>query len=1144
MMWKELGIEETKDLELIRQAYHEKLPLVNPEEDAQGFMRLRKAFEDACDYATRPAEDEEAEQETLSNPNEVDLWVKKAEKIYASLESRRDLSCWERLLKDPVCEGLDTEIEAGEKLLVFISYHSYLPTDVWRLLNKHFDYSGNAKTLKEKFPPNFIDYIIWQTDHQDFIDYEMFEGDLSGNPDEYIAKLYETKRMLSGEEEQRKSVEKNMEALRAYDVTHPFTDVVEVEYWLSQNVNQKKALEVMEELDFAYSENAYIEHIYAKALLANNKIEKAKAVYDALLEADDKNVSAAIGQANCIYLLGNVKDAKEMVEDILEKEIQNQECQELMEKISEDLVREYEAAYKENPTTEIGIELGWCYYQQHEYEKAEKFMESVPEEDTYEFVNIRCRIYLCNEHYHEAYPWLLRWMDFLDQTVDDGSKKMRRRMDRKAYALFSKGIANWHLIQTKDPLAEENHLQKDQAYSFIQDAARMESSEFMQFQYAGELARLYNEDKVPDLAIEVCDALLEKDPGYFPGYVFRQQAYYDKKDARGIIDDFYHCHEIAPYFPDPYLRAAEVFFDFERYDDLEQIFSMAKEAGIESDTLRFYQLKELHYKEFAAEKIPGVLKQYEPFFNEILKKKAENKETDMDKMDDLFFEYAILLWDGDNQKGALNILKDYSEKNGFSLKIEKLKYDILYKSDGFDKALEVAIPLVSQDPDVDGAEIRIASCYEKMDKRAQALQILKKIEARNKNSLPALRKLFEFYRSEYERNEKEEDAKTAVAYLDTLLSLEEHVYYYERRCVLNYELYELERAREDCESGLKLDPEDFFLYYRLGFTMSKMGQKEQAVEPLLKAIELNPGYRWPYIELGGIYRFLGKYGKSDEYFKKVLDMEPEEFRRQYLEETAQNQMLRGEYTKAIVAYLECLRRPECQKGAKWERYYRSKYLQKLADGYREKGDWKNAAAQYLEIIEMCKKDAWLVDELEDALDFFRDWGKLSGSIRIVKQIIKRAERYEKKRGGKDEYLISCYRALAGYLYEQKKYGPARKYAVLALKRIEESSGSLSNYLNGSKKYHMSNYYRIIRLEICRGNLAEAEQLLARMHQGYQCTMCEKSDCFEYFLLCGMIAEEKGDLEKAKAEYRHALAIKPDYYDAAYFLQRLENRKKK
>ena len=91
---------------------------------------------------------------------------------------------------------------------------------------------------------------------------------------------------------------------------------------------------------------------------------------------------------------------------------------------------------------------------------------------------------------------------------------------------------------------------------------------------------------------------------------------------------------------------------------------------------------------------------------------------------------------------------------------------------------------------------------------------------------------------------------------------------------------------------------------------------------------------------------------------------------------------------------------------------------------------------------------------------------------------------------------------------------------------------------------MSNYYRIIRLEICRGNLAEAEQLLARMHQGYQCTMCEKSDCFEYFLLCGMIAEEKGDLEKAKAEYRHALAIKPDYYDAAYFLQRLENRKKK
>ena len=51
MIWKILGIEKTKDKESIRRAYHDKLHSVNPEDDQEGFKKLRRAYEEAMEYA-------------------------------------------------------------------------------------------------------------------------------------------------------------------------------------------------------------------------------------------------------------------------------------------------------------------------------------------------------------------------------------------------------------------------------------------------------------------------------------------------------------------------------------------------------------------------------------------------------------------------------------------------------------------------------------------------------------------------------------------------------------------------------------------------------------------------------------------------------------------------------------------------------------------------------------------------------------------------------------------------------------------------------------------------------------------------------------------------------------------------------------
>ena len=50
-MWKVLGIEPTKDENEIINAYRAKVVTVNPEDDAEGFMALREAFEMALNFA-------------------------------------------------------------------------------------------------------------------------------------------------------------------------------------------------------------------------------------------------------------------------------------------------------------------------------------------------------------------------------------------------------------------------------------------------------------------------------------------------------------------------------------------------------------------------------------------------------------------------------------------------------------------------------------------------------------------------------------------------------------------------------------------------------------------------------------------------------------------------------------------------------------------------------------------------------------------------------------------------------------------------------------------------------------------------------------------------------------------------------------
>jgi len=81
-----LGIEETKDEELIKRAYREKLAVTNPEDNPEGFKRLRSAYEEACNLVHEP------EQSTKEDERDDSTSGQRAEKIkdvYANMDNRR-----------------------------------------------------------------------------------------------------------------------------------------------------------------------------------------------------------------------------------------------------------------------------------------------------------------------------------------------------------------------------------------------------------------------------------------------------------------------------------------------------------------------------------------------------------------------------------------------------------------------------------------------------------------------------------------------------------------------------------------------------------------------------------------------------------------------------------------------------------------------------------------------------------------------------------------------------------------------------------------------------------------------------------------------------------------------------------------------
>ena len=112
-----LKISEKASETEIRDAYRRLLPENNPEDNPEGFMQLRQAYDTAMQYLYELEEEEDDIEDELS---EIDIFMMNVEKIYDDIRLRSNIEKWKELFKDDLCTGLDTSDDVENRLLSFL----------------------------------------------------------------------------------------------------------------------------------------------------------------------------------------------------------------------------------------------------------------------------------------------------------------------------------------------------------------------------------------------------------------------------------------------------------------------------------------------------------------------------------------------------------------------------------------------------------------------------------------------------------------------------------------------------------------------------------------------------------------------------------------------------------------------------------------------------------------------------------------------------------------------------------------------------------------------------------------------------------------------------------------------------------------
>lgn len=557
-----LGMEPTKDENAIKEAYRRKLVLVNPEDDQEGFKRLRKAYEEACSYAKKSGE-EKAPENIDSTPS--GLWVRQAAALYERFSLRCDKEAWRKLFSEEVFLSLEGNEECRRKLLVFFMNHFNFPHEIWQLFDKYLYIQLDKDRLKEEFPPEFIQFLVQKCEEREAMDYSLFQGPDEGNYDLFLECYRASANALNKQDYD--GAEDALERADATGISHPYMEIVRALVYKGRG-REEESENLFAQLMERYPDNTAVLFHMSNFYWDKGQREEAWDCCRKLKELDKNNYMANYRLAFYYYEKEDYLSAKDCIQLISGSRLTD-EMMKLLKDIHRHLEPELQKRWQERKDFDAVMELARNYYQEERYWTASKLLEeaenSVPKEKREKYLpaylHALTKIYIGLAENEKAVETIHIWQKILDEQGEKNQDDIIKLRISVCH-IMGRGTAGYFA-------------QAEKEYEKIKGKPESGPELLM------EMAQIFLEKKDYQKCLELSEVLLDEYRIYF-AYVFMLKAYAGLWDAAGVIRCGRKCIEYFPGYAYPYEEMARVYFQTGHMDKLKEILETAEKNKIQS----------------------------------------------------------------------------------------------------------------------------------------------------------------------------------------------------------------------------------------------------------------------------------------------------------------------------------------------------------------------------------------------------------------------------------------------------------------------------------------------------------------------------------------------------------------------------------
>ncbi len=1147
-----LGIPKEKDERKIHEAYRSLLVNVNPEDDPEGFKRLREAYEEAIAYARTPDDEENMQDVDWLENESVGEFLRQVADVYETLPRRLDDAEWKALVDDPIFQSLDDGETAVWELFSYLADHFRLPCRIWRVLDGAFFIEENQREFREHLPEAFVEHIIYKLHDENGeseFPFERLKGPAQADYDEFISRIYQLNNEAGDDTEEGLQIMKErLEDLETFDIRHPWYDLERAKY-LFKIGEREEAKRIASSLLQEHGDDGHVGLGSAVILQNYGHQNEAKQIFEGYLNREKQTSS---GLYTTLYHLAEIEAegdnwerARELALDA--KDFQNtEEVHNLLEKINNSIITSY-LEREESLTKEEIFLVGKCFYDSRRPEEGVAFMEAHPEvyEDTPKCHKLLSSLYWSARRAGKLLKETELWRQCLEHVSDTEPEQEEAFVFEEGLSWFFESGAYRGLSSLeREENGDETEAQRlmDKALEICERAIKLvpENTDFLMNKVS-----ILKDMEAFEKVVDTCEEVLKINPQHFWACVNLQEAYEELRMAQEVIDTFYRAKNIYDGYPDIYLRTVSVFMAFNHFNDAMDILQQAEEAGIADN------------HELTVKKI-GVYWRLDMdldgwknavSFSEKAVKRLEQEKASKELLAEVYINLANLyeecpeegeIFEEQLKKAEECALHSVELKDSPNARYFLGRIYLEYSKKDHQKAYEHLKICEQQGFEYAWMYHYIARCHEHFEEWDNAIVYYKKTMEADAEFKDALWRIGWLYRRKFERTEQEDYAKLALHYIDL-----QDEKFGESRCSHRWRariymrMRDYERALEEINREIEKE-NDSGAWFLKGNILRYLWRYDEAIKCYEQSIEAEDRYGeddetcWKNIFSSFIRE--KRYDEGIQYFEKALERElSKKCREKCMDHLSNLEASAGRYDRAFHWIEQIYGEIEFDKRCyTWEFEKRCcKTWEKEADRIEDVMDiWQkfqntpiedleNLLQQAADLAELAYQDeaepfeerALMCHNVGERFYFAGDCERAVHFLEMAYELASKAKEYDNL-SGLLLYLIKNYYWL-GNMEKAKEYGVKyRKNLEETYEECKDLELPMEELMTRPRFVGRNRLYRLGCWAYYTEQYDKAREYLKLMDCREMCYWCDEEDCTELWELKGMIAYLDGDKENA------------------------------